>query len=191
MPILAAEPAAYPPDLFVGDSMPSIDADAAPRQWWVLQTKSRHEKALARDLHQSRIPFYLPLTTQDTTVRGKVQQAYLPVFSGYLFLFGSDGERNQALRTNRIANSLIVPDQEELTRDLRNLSTLIASGANLTIEQQLCPGTRVRVKRGAFEGLEGLVIQRRGTNRLLLAVTYLRQGVSVEIADHMVELLDG
>jgi hypothetical protein len=36
-------------------------------------------------------------------------------------------------------------------------------------------------------GFEGTIVQRRGTDRLLIAVSFLQQGVSVEINDFMVD----
>ena len=55
---------------------------------------------------------------------------------------------------------------------------------------KLSPGQRVRVKAGALAGLEGTVIARRNTYRLLVAVNFLQQGVSVAIDDFMVEPID-
>jgi transcriptional antiterminator RfaH len=45
----------------------------------------------------------------------------------------------------------------------------------------------VRIKSGALMGLEGMILTRRGETRLLIAVHYLQQGVSVQIDDYMVE----
>ena len=45
MPLLPAEPWCYPPDLMVGPD-PSENGT-----WWVLHTKPRAEKAIARSLH--------------------------------------------------------------------------------------------------------------------------------------------
>ncbi|TWT79352.1 hypothetical protein CA13_07520 [Planctomycetes bacterium CA13] len=59
----------------------------------------------------------------------------------------------------------------------------------MTIESRLTPGKKVRVKSGAFQGLEGTIIKRKTGSRLLIAVHYLHQGVSVEIDDFMVEPL--
>jgi transcriptional antiterminator RfaH len=111
----------------------------------------------------------------------------LPVFGGYLFLYGSEEERVRALTTNRISRILPVPDTERMTSDLRNVRNLITAGAPLTVESRLQPGQRVRVKSGSLMGLEGLILSRRGESRLLIAVHYLQQGVSVQIDDYMVE----
>ena len=70
------------------------------------------------------------------------------------------------------------------------MMVLIESDAPLTIERRLNAGRRVRVKTGAMAGVEGVVISRRGNNRLLVAVKLLQQGVSVDVDDFLLEPLD-
>ena len=190
MPILELEPASYPMNLLDPQAEVRHDRATSGRQWWVMQTRPRQEKALARDLSSAEVPFYLPLTSQEHLIRGRVRLSYVPVLAGYLFLFGDLEERLRALRTNRIVRVLPVPEQDRLAAELMNLATLIAAEVPLTIERRLEAGQRVRVKRGGLAGLEGVILQRRGVNRLLIAVTYLQQGVSVEINDYMVEPCD-
>jgi hypothetical protein len=38
-------------------------------------------------------------------------------------------------------------------------------------------------------GLEGTIVSRRGEDRLLIAVNFLQQGVSIQISDFQVERL--
>ena len=187
MPALAQEPCSFPENLLTDPADVQLDCPPSERSWWVIYTKSRQEKSLARDLFGSRIPFYLPQVPRDHLVRGRRVRAHVPVFPGYVFLFGSPEERVGALRTNRISRILPVPTQEELVRDLRQLAKLIAIGAPLTLEERLSPGQMVRIRKGPMSGFEGTIVQRRGSNRLLIAVNFLQQGVSVEINDFMVE----
>ena len=56
MPILDLETSVYPANLFEGYTQ-----EASDRSWWVLYTKSRQEKAVARQLLTWTVPFYLPL----------------------------------------------------------------------------------------------------------------------------------
>ena len=197
MPILAAEISIFPSDLFEssllfenGDLFENASADQCDRCWWAIYTKSRQEKALARQLLAHEIPFYLPLVPKDRRTRGRRVRSYAPLFAGYVFLLGTEEERVRALTTNRISRVLPITDQERLCHDLRQVRHLIDTDAPLTIERRLMPGRRVRVKTGAMMGLEGTVISRRGDCRLLVAVNFLQQGASVAIDDFMLEPLD-
>ncbi|WP_425617571.1 transcription termination/antitermination protein NusG [Anatilimnocola sp. NA78] len=182
MPILAKEPSVYPGNLFT--EIAPADAD---RQWWAVYTKPRQEKSLARDLVQKDIPFFLPLISRFTLVNGRKKQSYLPLFGSYLFLFGTEEERGSAFATDRIVQTLDVDARQEMTADLLNIHRLIEEGAPLAVESRLAPGQRVRVKNGALMGVEGEIVSRRGEDRLVIAVRFLQQGVSVVIQDYQVE----
>ena len=185
MPVLGEEPSLYPEHLLDGMNGESLD-----RRWWAVYTMARQEKAFARDLLRHEIPFYLPIVKKTLTYGRRKIRSRVPLFSGYVFLFGSDDERGISLTTSRVSRILSVADSERLRSDLRQLQELITSGAPLTIESRLAPGRRVRVRRGPFEGVEGFVVKRRGQMRLILHVDFLRQGASVEIEDYMVEPID-
>ena len=109
------------------------------------------------------------------------------MFGGYLFAFATDSERMETVRTNRVAQTFSASCDDELTQDLRGVRTLIESGMPLTPEGRLQPGQHVRVKSGLLRGLEGVVVSRRGEDRLLIAVNFLQQGVSIQISDYQVE----
>ena len=185
MPILAAETSVFPENLFE-----LAEAEPSDRSWQAIYTKARQEKALARQLVQREIPFYLPLVSKENCLRGRRVRSFAPLFNGYVFLFGTDEERVGALTTNRISRILPVRDQQQLCQDLMQVYHLIETDAPLTIERRLMPGRRVRVKAGAMMGMEGTVTSRRGACRLLVAVNFLQQGVSVAIDDYMLEPLD-
>jgi hypothetical protein len=188
MPILAEQPCVFPEDLLHGSiSNQELGYLQSERCWWVIYTRSRQEKALARDLFASQIPFYLPQVARDHLIRRRRFRTLDPVFPGYLFLFGTPEERVDSLKTNRISRILPVRDQDQLLLDLRQLADLIAIGAPLTVEQRLCAGRKARIRIGPMTGFEGTIIQRRGADRLLIAVNFLQRGVSVEINDFMVE----
>jgi transcriptional antiterminator RfaH len=185
VPILREEPSLFPDTL--------LDASEAPdtgRRWRVLYTKARQEKALARELRGMEIPFYLPLVKKIYPARDRKRTSFVPLFSGYVFLFASEAERIRSLMTNRISRVLEVDDGEQLLFDLRQLKRLIDSNAPLTVEERLAPGDRVRVKQGVLLGLEGTVLVRRGQARLLVRVNFLQQGASVEVHDYFLERLD-
>jgi len=186
MPILKEEPSLYPETLL--DEAP---LDVADRRWFALYTKARQEKSLARELLKHRIPFYLPLVKKTNVSRGRKRISRMPLFGGYVFLFGADEERVRCLATNRISRVLAVErPRAACFRLAAVLPDLIAANAPLTIEARLAPGRRVRVRQGAFAGLEGTVLKRRGETRLLVAINFLQKGASVEIDDFSLEPLE-
>jgi transcriptional antiterminator RfaH len=182
MPILASQTSLFP-----GNLLEDFTAEASDRRWWAVYTKSRQEKSLARQLLEMEVPYYLPLIPRVYSIAGRRVKSLLPLFGGYLFVYGTDEERVQALGTKRVAKSWAASDGSVLTRDLRQIQALIASGVPLTTEGRLASGQRVRVKSGSLMGMEGIVLSRRGEHRLLVAVQFLQQGVSVQINDYQLE----
>jgi transcriptional antiterminator RfaH len=197
MPILEEEPSLFPAELLAeplgGEAGEFLeiedDSVAAERHWWLVHTKARQEKALARQLFGRQIAFFLPLVPKDNLIRGRRVRSLLPLFGGYLFLHATDAQRIDCLATNRVVHAYGVADESGLRTDLLQIHRLIAADAPLTLEKRLMPGQRVRVKSGPFKGTSGLLISRRGESRLLVSIDFIGQGASVEIDDFQVEAI--
>lgn len=179
MPILPSEPALYPEELFA--DVPVLPG--ADQTWWVLHTRPRQEKSLARELRQLHLSFYLPLIARRCHVRGRVMQSHIPLFPSYLFLRGGDQDRLTALNTHRVVRSIAVSAQDELWRDLRQVHTLIGSGAPITPEDRLEPGMLVEIRSGPLAGLRGKIIRSATGRRFVISVNFIQQGASVTIED--------
>jgi transcription antitermination factor NusG len=185
MPILPSEPDIFPPDLLQQPIVAESDA-----QWWALYTLARREKELMRRLRGMEIAFYAPVVSKRTrSPGGRTRESFVPLFTSYVFVRGTNEERQRALTTNCISRCLEIPDAPQLIHDLRQIHSLIALDAPLTIEARIEPGRRVRVRSGPMNGLEGQVVQRRGKDWLVVAVEFLGQGASVLLEDFQVEPL--
>ena len=186
MPILPSEPDIYPADL-LEQPLDSAGSDAG---WWALYTLARREKELMRRLRGMGISFYAPVVSKRTrSPGGRIRESFVPLFTSYVFVRGTNEERQQALTTNCISRCLEIADPSRLVHDLQQIHRLIALDAPLTIEARIEPGRRVRVRSGPMTGLEGLVVQRRGKDWLVVAVEFLGQGASVLLEDFQIEPL--
>jgi transcription antitermination factor NusG len=182
MPLLALEPFMYPDNLFVDAAEP-----AAQDRWWVLHTRPRTEKALARRFLIRGASFFLPLYARQWNSRGRALCSHLPLFPGYVFLHGDGDARLAALETNLVARVLPADDQCQLHSDLRRVYDLITTGAPLTPEDRLEPGDPVRIVRGPLAGLQGKIVRCGKNLRFVVEVEFLRRAVSAEVESWMVE----
>jgi transcriptional antiterminator RfaH len=187
MPLLPLEPYLFPNELFA----PSTATASAADRWWVLHTRPRSEKALARQMLSRQVAFFLPLYQKQWRSNGRMQSSYLPLFPGYIFLRGDDEARVTALTTNLVANVLPVGDQGQLTTDLSRVHHLMESGSTLTPEARLEPGAVVEITAGPLAGLEGKVLRRGKRLQFFIEVQLLQQGVSVEIESWMFQPVAG
>jgi transcription antitermination factor NusG len=157
--------------------------------WFVLHTKSRQEKILAGELAASGVACYLPLVRRVRYYGSRKAVVEEPLFSGYVFLLGTVDQAYVADRTSRVANIIRVHDQRRLDWELQNLQAVLASSVALDPYPFLKKGTRVRVRGGPLQGLEGIVDD-RVNNRLILQIETLGQAVSLEIDVDLLESLD-
>ncbi len=189
MPILPPEPDCFPAELWEnGASSAPTDGSV----WWCLHTKPRQEKAIARELRNSGVAYYLPQVTKESrTPQGRRIESIVPLFPGYMFLKGQDEDRLVALRGNRLVAVLDVADQEALARDLRQIHTLINSGLVVTAEASVPIGATVRVVNGPLKGLIGKVIKRANRDHFAAAVQFLGRSATVLLQDWQVERVAG
>lgn len=186
MPLLGLEPCLHPLELLT-DVNRAVDG---PERWWVLHTRPRVEKSLARQCLASSLSFYLPLHHKQWRSRGRTLKSHVPLFPGYVFLYGDDSARTAALQTNLVARVLPVIDQAELHDDLTRLHRLIDSDAPVTPEDRLQAGAPVRVIHGSLAGMEGKVLRRDDKHcRFFIEVRFLQRGVSAQVENWMIEAL--
>jgi transcriptional antiterminator RfaH len=157
--------------------------------WHVLHTLSRQEKALAGTLEGMGIACFLPLRPQVRRRGGSRVVSHVPLFPGYVFLWGSLDEAYAADRTRRVANLIRVPDPAQLEWELCNLDRALVVQAPLDPYDALKVGLRARVVAGPCAGVEGLIASRARLDRLVLQVKMLGTAVSLDVDPALVELV--
>jgi transcription antitermination factor NusG len=183
MPILPAEPALFPDELFAE----AAAADVSGRRWWVLHTRPQQEKSLARDLLAREISFYLPQNRRTLLIRGRPMTSHTPLFPGYLFLMADREERVVALSTRRVVRSLEVSDQGRLWDNLSRLNRLIGSGLAVAAESGLEPGAPVVIRSGPLAGLRGRILKAAGKRRFMVEVDFIQAGASILMDDWVLD----
>ena len=162
---------------------------AAVKPWMVLHTKSRQEKAVARFLFAVGLQFYLPLIDRVTILRGRKRTSRVPLFPSYVFLSGDLNDGYAAISTKRVCRIIDVNDQERLVDELEQVRAALDCGAELYRAPFAVVGTRCRVTKGSFEGIEGKVSRKLGSNRLALQIETLGLGAILEIDADLLEPL--
>lgn len=186
MPLLPMEPYVSPDDLLSNPAV--LEMDTA--DWWVLHTRPRAEKSLARHFMARNLSFFLPLYQHQWRNRGRLFRAHMPLFPGYIFLRGDAETRLRALETNQVAQAIPVVDSVQLRTDLARVYRMMQAGMLLAPEDQLQPGAAVEIVAGPLAGLEGKIVQRGKQTRFFVEVRLLQRGVSVEIEGWMMRLVN-
>ncbi len=158
--------------------------------WWVAHTKSRNEKALANDLIRKNINYFLPMSWKIRHQRGRKIRSLLPLFSGYVFFCGNENQRLELLRTNRVANVIIVKDQQKLLSELVQIEQALKAGVPLAPHKYVRKGQLCRVTAGPLADLQGVVVITKNAARLVLQIDMLGQAASVEVDADMIEVVE-
>lgn len=166
--------------------------EVLPGSWWVAHTRPRNEKALALELRALGVFNYLPLCLRSTRSKktGRLSRSIIPVFPGYVFFNGGDTDRHLALKTNRIANTIPVADQQQLVGELQQIQRVLCTQTDFEWEPAIEVGQWARVIAGPLCGIEGVVCRRMSRMRLALNVRMLSQSVVVEVTRDILERID-
>ena len=168
------------------------DGTAGGEGWWAIYTRHQHEKAIADMLTAKGFEIFLPLYESVRRWKDRKKVLSLPLFPCYLFIRGGLDRRLQVVSTpgvhlvlSRGERVAIVP-QDEIVAIQR------ATSCTMPIEPHpyLKCGTRVRVIRGALEGVQGILLRKKNLCRLVLSVDMLQQSVAVEVQAWDVEPCD-
>lgn len=156
-------------------------------QWWIAHTKAKMERVLVRHFIQYNVGYFLPLLERVTVSSGKKRRSLAPMFPSYVFFCGDDSSRYQALATNYLCQAIDVTLQEQLIDELVGIEKAVKGKAQLELYPFTIVGQRCRVRAGHFEGLEGVVVESPRGARLVLQVSMLGRGASLEIDLNLLE----
>ena len=158
--------------------------------WWVAHTKARFEKAFAWDLMSRGIGYFLPLREKVSISGGRKRRVQMPLFTSYVFFSGSPEDRYAAMATGRLCQTIEVKDQDRFRSQILAVQRALAGDLPMDPYPFAVVGRRCRVTAGPLEGMEGVVVQRDKLARLVLEVSILGQGASVEIDADLLEAVD-
>jgi transcription antitermination factor NusG len=153
--------------------------------WWVAKVKPRQEKALASDLIERNIEYYLPMYTKVTRRKdnNKPRKSVLCLFPGYLSFCTDKGFEREIYTTDRIVTIIQVKNQSHFRKELSQI--YYALEHNLPIEpldpQNLVPGQFVEVVHGPMRGIQGHIVKLHSGHKLILSVDLLgKAAVSID-----------
>lgn len=160
---------------------------AAVKQWRVLWTKPRQEKALGRFLDSKGVRFFLPLVQRVHFIGGRKLQSSVPLFPSYVFLDSELETAYEAVSTKRVCSIIEVPDQEQFASEIAQIERALIGQAPLDLYPFAVVGRHCRVLSGPFQGIEGVVSSRLGPSRLALQIRTLGQAALLEIDADLIE----
>jgi transcription antitermination factor NusG len=176
----------------LGDSTASFPALSLPR-WYAILTRSRHEKLVAKQLRMRGVTTFLPLVTEIHRWSDRRKLVELPLFSAYVFVqvVTPSEMRARVLHTEGVlrfvgqhAEGTPIPEEQ-----IESVRAVLAQNIPCVNHPFLKAGQRVRIRGGALDGVEGVVLSRNGDDTLVVSIDAIQRSLAVRITGYDIEVL--
>jgi transcription antitermination factor NusG len=151
--------------------------------WYAAYTSANHEKRVAEQFALRSVEHFLPLYASVRRWKDRRVRLELPLFPGYVFVRLALSDRLRLLQVPGVAKLVgfngtptALPGEE-----IEALKKGLVSGVRAEPHPFLSVGRRVRVKAGPLEGVEGIVIRRKNSLRLVISLDLIGRAAAVEI----------
>jgi transcription antitermination factor NusG len=172
-------------------SLPVPEVQAEPECWYGLQTRPRHEKMVVQRLEERGVATFLPLVKEVHRWSDRKKTVELPLFNCYVFARFAPNrtERLRVLRVDGVfglvgsrGEGTPIPDSQiEAVRSLVETELPWSSHPFLKI------GQRVRIRSGALDGMEGILLSRNGDQTLIISIDAIQRSLAVRVEGYEVE----
>lgn len=171
------------------ESVGTVENHLSGSSWYALYTRHQHEKMVDQVLTNKGFDTFLPLYATTHNWKDRTKALTLPLFPCYVFLKGGIERRLQILTTPGIyglvssaGHPAAIPDME-----IEAIRRVVESGARMEAHPFLKCGNWVRVKSGPLAGIQGILVRKKSTSRLVLSVEILGTAAAIEVAGFQVE----
>jgi transcription antitermination factor NusG len=159
----------------------TIELSENDKKWYVIHTKSRCEKKIAKWALQNAIEYYLPQYDSFRVYKNKKVHFSKILIPGYFFTKCTFKEKEIIVRAGHVANFLLVKNERELVDDLQRIFEGRQTKLPMSESVYLEKGYKVKITSGPLIGLEGIVESIDSPESIILNVNVLRKAVSVTL----------
>jgi transcription antitermination factor NusG len=161
--------------------------------WFAVHTSSRHEKRVEQHFCQRSITHYLPLYRSPRKWRNGLKVVLdLPLFPGYIFVRIKRDERARVLEVPGVL-AIVGGTAGEMAPLAEAEVDALRAGLRLRQAEPhplLTVGQRVCIRSGTLAGLEGIVVRKKNSLRIVLTVKLIMQSIAVEVEEGELEAVD-
>ncbi len=158
-------------------------------QWYATYTRSRHEKRIAEQLSGKHIEYFLPLYETVRQWKNGKARVEFPLFPGYIFVRIPLKQRLQVLEVPGVVrlvgfNGMPAPLPQS---DIEIMRDALRKGIEAEPHPYLKVGARVRIKSGPLQGLEGVLLRKKGKPRVVVSVDLIMRSIALDVESQEVE----
>ena len=160
-------------------------------RWQVVHVVANHEKRVAQHFSSRRVDYYLPMYSERSRRTDRAVLLERPLFSGYVFVRPAMSGRLPIISTPGVLRLLGDGDQQTVSElEMNAIREGLANGYQLRPHRAMAIGTTVRVCRGVFYGVTGIVTELRRKCNVVVRLTAVDQCFSLELPGEELEVVD-
>ena len=163
----------------------------AAENWYAVQTRARHEKMVEYRLQERGVTTFLPLMTEVHRWSDRKKVVQVPLFGCYVFakIAATNLERLRLLRVEGVLS--LVGSRREGTAipdgEIESVRLLLEERLPWSSHPFLKIGQRVRIRGGALDGMEGVLVSRNGDRTLVISVEAIQRSPAVRVEGYEIE----
>jgi transcription antitermination factor NusG len=161
--------------------------------WFAVFTTPRHEKRVEQHLRLRNVESFLPLYRSPRKWRNGLKVVLeLPLFPGYIFVRIRRSERVKVLEVPGVV-AIVGGAAGQMAKLPEAEVEALRSGLHLRQAEPhplLTVGRRARIRSGALAGLEGIVVRKKNSFRVVLTMDLIMQSIVVEVDGEELEPVD-
>jgi transcription antitermination factor NusG len=159
--------------------------------WYALHVKPRFEKLVTTQLDQKGYETLLPIYVSRRKWSDRIKTLSLPLFPGYIFCRFNINARLPIVATPGVMRILGIgriptPVNES---EIASIQHVMDSGAQAQPHPYVAAGQMVEIESGPLQGLKGIIVRLKGSDRLVVSVSLLMRSVAVEVDQNSVRPL--
>jgi transcription antitermination factor NusG len=163
-----------------------------PGKWFAVRVKPQAEQVVATVARYKGFEGFLPVYKARRRWSDRFKWVDLPLFPGYVFCRLNEESRLPILTIPGVLHfvgigKIPVPIDDA---EVAAIKTAIQSGLCAEPWPFMDVGQRVLIEEGPLTGVEGLLIEVRRKQRIVVSVSLLKRSVAVEIERHWARPLD-
>lgn len=160
-----------------------MNTDADSQNWFALQVRTRWESSTSVLLEGKGYRTFLPTFKLKKRWSGKMKEVNAPLFPGYVFCQFDAHKRLPILVTPGVLavvgrGRTPIPVEEA---EIAAIQGVVLSGVDAEPWPYLEVGQKVRIESDSLQGLEGILTNFKGRQRIIVSVTLLRRSVALDI----------
>jgi len=159
--------------------------------WYAVQTRARNERVVVQRFREKGLTTFLPVVTEVRRWSDRWKSVELPLFSCYVFvkIMATNEDRLRVLCTDGVFDLVGISRQGTPIPDDQIDAVRIIAEERLNCQSYpfLKIGQRVRIRSGALNGVEGILVSRNGERSVVVSVDAIQRSLSVRVEGYEIE----